>query len=133
LWVKVGQALPPANPYQTGPLLSTDHVAITSTEKSELHKTTGARAIEMEAAGVSAKAQQYNLPFYCIRVITDTAGESLPLDFNQLRDSNGRFSRSKIILAALRRPTVFPKLLNFDKRCKNAAQALGDFIADTRF
>jgi nucleoside phosphorylase len=118
--------------YQTGPLLSTNHVAVTSAEKSELHKT-GARAIEMEAAGVSAKAQQYNLPFYCIRVVTDTAGESLPLDFNQMRDAHGRFSRSKIIFATLRRPALFPKLLNFDKRCKNAAQALGDFIADTRF
>jgi adenosylhomocysteine nucleosidase len=131
--VKVGQALPPAKPYQTGPLLSTNHVAVTASEKSELHKTTGARAIEMEAAGVEAKAQQYNLPFYCIRVITDTAAESLPLDFNQMRDGNGRFSRSKIIWSALRRPAVFPKLLNFDNRCKNAAQALGDFIADTRF
>jgi nucleoside phosphorylase len=119
-------------PHQ-GPLLSTDHVAITANEKSELHKTTTARAIEMEAAGVSAKAQQYNLPFYCIRVVTDTAGESLPLDFNQMRDAHGRFSRPKIIFAALRRPAVFPKLLNFDKRCKNASQALGDFIADTRF
>jgi adenosylhomocysteine nucleosidase len=119
--------------YQTGALLSTDHVAITSTEKSELHKTTGARAIEMEAAGVAAQAQQNNLPFYCIRVITDTAAESLPLDFNKFRDANGRFSRSKIIFAALRRPALFPRLLSFDKRCKNAAQALGDFLADTRF
>ena len=131
--VKVGQALPLAKLYQSGPLLSTDHVAVTASEKSELRKSTTARVIEMEAAGVSVKAQQYNLPFYCIRVITDTAGESLPLDFNQMRDDNGRFSRSKIIFAALRRPTVFPKLLNFNKRCKNAAQALGDFIADTRF
>lgn len=118
--------------YQTGLLISIDHVAVTSAEKSELHQS-GARAIEMEAAGVSAKAQQYNLPFYCIRVVTDTAGENLPLDFNEMRDANGRFSRSKIIWAALRRPALFPKLLNFDLRCKNAAQALGDFIADTRF
>jgi adenosylhomocysteine nucleosidase len=118
-------------PHQ-GPLISTDHVASTASEKSELHQT-GARAIEMEAAGVATKAQQVNLPFYCIRVVTDTAVESLPLDFNQMRDADGRFSRSKIIWAALRRPALFPKLLNFNKRCKNAAQALGDFIADTRF
>ncbi len=118
--------------YETGLLFSTDHVAITAKEKSELHQT-GARVIEMEAAGVAAKAQEHNLPFYCIRVVTDTAGETLPLDFNQMRDANGRFSRSKIIFAAMRRPALFLKLLNFDKRCKNAAQALGDFIADTRF
>jgi hypothetical protein len=87
----------------------------------------------MEAAGVAAKAKEYNLPFYCIRVVTDTAGESFPLDFNQMRDANGRFSRSKILAAAFRKPTVFPKLLKFDKTSKDASQALGDFIADTRF
>ena len=87
----------------------------------------------MEAAAVAQKAQEYNLPFYCIRVVTDTADESLPLDFNRMRDSDGRFSRSKIVAAAFRKPMVFPKLLKFNKRCKAAADALGDFIADTRF
>ena len=119
-------------PYQTGKLLSLDRVASTTTEKSELHKTT-ASAIEMEAAAVSQKAREYNLPFYCIRVVTDTATESFPLDFNRLRDSNGRFSRTKILAAAFRQPSVFPGLLKLNKRSKQAAQALGDFIADTRF
>jgi adenosylhomocysteine nucleosidase len=120
------------HPHQTGTLLSIDHVAVTSAEKSQLHQT-GAAAIDMEAAAVAAKAKEYNLPFYCIRVVTDTADESLPLDFNSMRDSNGRFSRSKILAAAFRHPTVFPKLLKLNKRCKDASQALGDFIADTRF
>ena len=119
-------------PYKTGQLLSLDRVASTSAEKSELRKQ-GAAAIEMEAAAVSQKAREYNLPFYCIRVVTDTATESFPLDFNRLRDTNGRFSRTKILAAAFRRPTVFPGLLKLNKRSKQAAQALGDFIADTRF
>jgi hypothetical protein len=57
----------------------------------------------------------------------------MPLDFNAMRDSSGRFSRSKIVAAAFRSPTVFPKLIKLNKTCKNASQALGDFIADTRF
>ena len=119
-------------PHQVGKLLSIDHVAVTASEKSELRQT-GASAIEMEAAGVAAKAKEYNLAFYCIRVVTDTAGESLPLDFNTIRDANGRFSRTKILAAAFRNPAVFPKLLKLNKRCKDASYALGDFIADTRF
>jgi len=114
-------------------LLSIDRVAATASEKSELHATTGAAAIEMEAAAVAEKARAYNLPFYCIRVVTDTAKESFPLDFNHMRDASGRFSRTKIVAAALRRPNVFPKLIELNKRCKLAAEALGDFIADTRF
>jgi adenosylhomocysteine nucleosidase len=132
--VGLGQALPVANlaPHQSGTLLSVNRVAVTSTEKSQLHQT-GAAAIEMEAAGVAAKAQEYNLPFYCIRVVTDTAAESFPLDFNQMRDASGRFSRPKILAAAFRNPSVFPKLLKFNKISKHASQALGDFLADTRF
>jgi adenosylhomocysteine nucleosidase len=114
-------------------LLSIDRVASTVAEKRELYATTGAAAIEMEAAAVAEKAKEYNLPFYCIRVVTDTATESFPLDFNRMRDANGRFSRTKIVAAALRRPSIFPKLIELNKRCKLAAEALGDFIADTRF
>jgi adenosylhomocysteine nucleosidase len=119
-------------PYQTGKLLSLDRVASTTAEKTELRKTT-ASAIEMEAAAVLQKAREYNLPFYCIRAVTDTATESFPLDFNRLRDTNGRFSRTKILAAAFRQPSVFPSLLKLNKRSKQAAQVLGDFIADTRF
>ena len=118
---------------RSGTLLSIDRVASTVAEKRELYATTGAAAIEMEAAGVAQKAREYDLPFYCIRVVTDSATESFPLDFNRMRDANGRFSRTKIVLAALRRPRVFPKLIELNKRCKLASEALGDFIADTRF
>jgi adenosylhomocysteine nucleosidase len=118
--------------YQTGRLASQDRVASTAAEKSELHQT-GASAVEMEASAVAAQAAEHNLPFYCIRVVSDTAGESLPLDFNQMRDASGRFSTAKILTAALRRPSVFPGLIELNKRSKAAAQALGDFLADTRF
>jgi adenosylhomocysteine nucleosidase len=117
---------------KTGSLLSLDRVATTIAEKSELRKT-GAAAIEMEAAGVAAKAAEWNIPFYCIRVVTDTATESFPLDFNRLRDADGRFSRSKIVGAALRQPSVFPELMKLNSRCKLASKALGDFVASCRF
>jgi adenosylhomocysteine nucleosidase len=119
-------------PHQTGKLLSMDRVASSAAEKAELRKT-GCGAVEMEAAGVAAKAGEWNLPFYCIRVVTDTAAESFPLDFNRMRDSAGRFNRAKILGAALRRPTVFPELMKLNRRSKDAAKALGDFVASCRF
>jgi len=118
--------------YKTGRLLSIDHVASTAAEKNELRQT-GADAVEMEAAAVAAKAKEWNLPFYAIRVVTDTAAESFPLDFNRMREADGRFDRARIIANALRRPVViFPELLKLNKRCKSAAKALGEFIADSR-
>jgi adenosylhomocysteine nucleosidase len=119
-------------PVKNGTLLSQDFVASTAAEKSELRKT-GAAAIEMEAGAVAQKAQEYNLPFYCIRVVSDTADESLPLDFNQMRDGSGRFSVTKILTAAILRPAVFPSLMKLNKNSKAASQALGDFLAGTRF
>jgi adenosylhomocysteine nucleosidase len=114
---------------KTGKLLSIDRVASTAAEKAELRQT-GADAVEMEAACVAQKAIEYNLPFYCVRVVTDTAHENLPLDFNLMRDSSGRFSTMKILAAGFR---ALPGLLKLNKRSKAAAQALGDFLAGTRF
>jgi adenosylhomocysteine nucleosidase len=122
----------PAGSARTGKLLSLDRVVSTVREKAELRKT-GAQAVEMEAAAVANRAQDWSIPFYAIRVVTDTAAQSFPLDFNGMRDAQGRFSRAKILGAAFRRPAVFPELLRLNRTCKVAAQALGDFIADTRF
>jgi adenosylhomocysteine nucleosidase len=116
-----------------GKLLSIDRVVSTAAEKADLRQT-GADAVEMEAAAVALKAAEWNIPFYCVRVVTDTSAESFPLDFNRLRDADGRFSRTRIMAAALRRPgSVLPELLKLNKRCKDASQALGDFLVDASF
>jgi len=118
---------------RTGKLLSIDRVVSTAAEKADLRQT-GADAVEMEAAAVAEKAAEWNIPFYCIRVVTDTSAENFPLDFNRMRDADGRFSRMKILGAALRRPgAVLPELLKLNRRCKDASQALGDFIVDASF
>jgi len=117
---------------RTGKLLSIDRVVSTVAEKADLHRT-GADAVEMEAGAVATKAAEWNLPFYCVRVVTDTAAECFPLDFNRMRDARGRFSRSKILAAALRRPVIFPELMKLNRRSKDAAKALGDFVASCRF
>jgi len=131
----VGPALQPASqkPFKMGKLLSINRVVSTAGEKSELGKA-GADAVEMEAAVVAERAKRYNVPFYAVRVATDTFDESFPLDFNLMRSEDGHFSRAKIFAAALRRPVaVFPELMKLNKTTKRAAQALGDFLADARF
>lgn len=121
-----------SRPFKTGKLLSIDRVVSTAAEKSVFAKD--ADAVEMEAAAVADRAKQYHVPFYAVRVVTDTCQESFPLNFNQMRGDDGRFSRIKILAAALVRPaTVFPELIKLNKRTKRASQALGDFLADARF
>jgi len=113
-------------------LLSLDRVVSTAAEKSELRET-GADVVEMEAGAVARKAREWSIPFFAIKVVTDRADESFPLDFNRMLRTDGRFNLVRILAAACRNPKLFPALLQLDKRTKSAAEALGDFIADTRF
>ncbi len=59
-----------------GVVLSQDRIAGNLEEKQELFAKTGARAVEMEAAGVAARSKRAGLPFHCIKVISDGATES---------------------------------------------------------
>jgi adenosylhomocysteine nucleosidase len=115
-------------------LVTLDRVAVTAAEKGYLRAKTGAAAVDMEAAAVGRRASEWGVPFYCIRAVSDTALEDLPLDFNRYRDGAGRFNRSRIALAALARPfRTVPGLLRLDRNCKLAAEALGEFLVDCRF
>jgi len=114
-----------------GDVVSVDRVAITVREKCDLRAATGAAVVEMESAAVAEKARKWNVPFGCVRVVSDAAGEDLPLDFNQYRDADGRFERTRIALAALGRPfTVLPGLVRLDRHCRRAAERLGEFLAN---
>jgi adenosylhomocysteine nucleosidase len=115
-------------------IYSTDHVVVTAAEKRALRNKTGAAAVDMESAAVAAKASEWGVPFHCVRAVSDIASDDLPLDFNLYRDSEGRFGRTRIALAALARPfSAVPGLLRLDHNCRLAAEALGDFFANSRF
>ena len=121
-----------ARPHRSGVLASIDRVAQTAEEKAQLRER-GASAVEMEAAGVAAKAAELSLPFYCVRSITDLADESFLTDFNAALRSDGRFDTMRIIAASCRRPRLLPELLCLRRRCHTAAHTLGEFLADCRF
>lgn len=120
-------------PFHAGVLASIGHVAQTAEEKSELRQQ-GASAVEMEAAGVAAKAEELGVPFCCIKSVTDLASESFHLDLNAALRSDGRFDTMRLIAASCRRPlTVLPELLRLGKRSRTASRTLGEFIGDCRF
>lgn len=119
--------------HSVGAVASTDRVASTVSDKRSLRET-GADVVEMEAAAVARIASKQGIPFYCIKSVSDTATDDLILDFNHLRDKAGRFSRPRIIAAALKRPLRrIPALLKLDRHTRAAAESLGEFLADCRF
>jgi hypothetical protein len=88
----------------------------------------------MEAAGVAERASAHNLPFYCVKVVTDLAGEDMANDFNSALRPDGHFATMDILRSSLRQPLVrIPELIRLRKRCARSALLLGEFIADCRF
>lgn len=116
-----------------GTLASIDHVAQTAAEK-KLLRASGASAVEMEAAGVARSATDYGIPFFCVRSVTDTAGQSFVTDFNKALLSDGHFGTIRILTSALRsRGKAFPELFRLRNSCHIASHTLGEFIAGCRF
>jgi adenosylhomocysteine nucleosidase len=121
-------------PASAGELVTTDRVITTAGEKRDLRASTGARAVDMEAATVADCARRAGLPFHCVRVVSDAAGEDLPLDLNRTRGSSGRFSTSKILAAALRKPiTRVPALIALARNSAKASETLGAYLAGCEF
>ncbi len=119
--------------FTCGPVVSIDHVAQTAGEKKEL-RASGAIAVEMEAAGMAPKVREYEVRFFCIRSVSDLAGEGFSVDFNSVVRPDGRFDVARILLAAVSKPwTRVPELLRLRSRCRKASETLGDFVASCRF
>ncbi len=128
----------PAGAYRTstpnaqGELATSERFAATLEEKRSL-RAAGAGAVDMEAALVAAAAAAREAPFHAIRAVMDRAEESFTLDFNKLRDGDGRFHRGRIAVAALAHPfRGIPELLRIERQGRKAARALGDFFAACR-
>jgi adenosylhomocysteine nucleosidase len=110
-----------------GVVVSIDRVAGTTEEKARLREL-GADIVEMEAAGVAKKANQLGLPFFCIKAVSDSFDEPMPIDMNQMRSPEGRFGRGKIGNYAITHPQILPALLRLKRRADDAAVALGGFL-----
>ncbi len=118
------------NPTQ-GLLVTQNRIANNSSEKHQL-AALGAVAVDMEAAGVAARALRAGLPFSCIKVVSDRLDESFGLDLNKMRTIEGRIARGKIVFYTLTHPSLVPKLFSLNRRVKDASHQLGDFLVSCR-
>ena len=63
-----------------------------------------------------------------VRVISDTADETMPLDFNTLTTSDMKMDYAKLVLALLRVPGKLPALLRLQRQTQAAARVLALFL-----
>ncbi|HEY7208923.1 MAG TPA: hypothetical protein VH477_01520 [Bryobacteraceae bacterium] len=117
--------------FAVGPVLSQNCIANDIMQKQAL-LSHGAIAVDMEAAGVAARARRAGLPFACIKVVSDRADESFPFDLNGMRTPEGRIARGKIVVHTLGHPRDLPALLKWKRRAEDAARVLGEFLVNSR-
>jgi adenosylhomocysteine nucleosidase len=99
-------------------------VAVSAAEKSELRRTTGADAVEMESSVIRTLCRERGIPSVTLRVISDTAHEDLPLDFNALMTADQKISIPKLAGALVKSPRSVPRLLELQRNTRLAARRL---------
>ena len=106
----------------------TDRIATTAKEKKKLREETGAEAAEMESGAVQALCRERGVPCVTLRVISDTADEDLPLDFNNFLKEDKSLDMSKLMMAVAKAPWKMGALMELQKNTKLAAQRLAEVL-----
>jgi adenosylhomocysteine nucleosidase len=101
-----------------------DSIATTVAEKKRLRDKTSADAVEMESAGIRIVCSERGIPCGIVRVISDTANEDLPLDFNTLAKPDKSLDFGKLVLAMAKAPWKIGALMQLQKKTNFAAKQL---------
>jgi adenosylhomocysteine nucleosidase len=101
-----------------------DRIATTVAEKQKLRAETGADVVEMESAAIHAVCAGRGIPCITVRVISDTAHEDLPLDFNALSKPDKSLDFGKLAWAIARSPGKIGALMALQKKTSFAAGQL---------
>jgi adenosylhomocysteine nucleosidase len=109
--------------FQLGKLLTVSRTIADPEEKLGLGKKHDAMAVDMETAIVAKMCSQHNIPFGCVRAISDDVHTSLSADVDYVI-VNGRVSAWRLATRLLRRPWFAAELWRLAKHTRLAADRL---------
>jgi adenosylhomocysteine nucleosidase len=98
-------------------------------EKQRLAGTYGAALVDMEAAAVARLAAMREIPFYCVKGVSDSLHERLP-DLNSFIAPNGQFQTGRFVLFAALRPIYWPSLVRMGENSRRASQRIAESLLD---
>jgi len=113
-----------SEPIVAGSIFSSARVLITPDEKEKCRSGTRADAVDMESKTIRRIAGEQGIPMIALRAISDTAHETLPLDFNQFMTPQGGMRFGRLIVHLMLHSGKIPSLIRFQKRVNIAAREL---------
>ncbi len=119
----LGAALPAAI---RAPIAGQDTIAAGIAGKAELRRTTGAAVVDMESHIAARVARRHGAPFAAIRVISDTADETLPPAALVGMRPDGGIALGAVLASLARRPAQLPALIRTGRHAGLAHRTLRD-------
>jgi adenosylhomocysteine nucleosidase len=118
------------------PIAHAHEVLMTPAEKAEVLTQTGASVADMESYAVAETADAHGLPFTTVRVVADTAHDTLPPVVLSSTTAEGGVDVVKSVLGAITHPGQIPGLIQLGRRTRIAQvemRRLADFGLPRRF
>jgi adenosylhomocysteine nucleosidase len=109
--------------------VSLPRIATTAAEKKQLRAETGAAVVEMESGAILAVCRESRIPCAMVRVISDTADEDLPLDFNKLVNAETKLNYAKLVWAIIKVPRKIGALIELHRKTSTAAHKLAEALS----
>jgi adenosylhomocysteine nucleosidase len=108
-----------------GPLLTSQELVCAATLKSRLFHDTAAMAVDMESAAVGVVARLHGVPFMALRVVADTAADTLPVVLQGAIGADRTDALSWLSwLSLVRAPASWPALIQLGRRYGSARRML---------
>jgi adenosylhomocysteine nucleosidase len=120
---RVAAAVSPLRAVSAGNLLTSTRAIDTPSGKSTAFHETGAAAVDMESAAVAAIASHHNLPFIAVRVIVDTAADTLPRAVVNASRA-GHLAVGRLIAGLIVAPGEIAALIRLAQRYRIAMRSL---------
>jgi len=120
---RVAGALAEVRPIVCGKLLTSTRIIASVSEKAAAFVETGAVAVDMESLAVAQAAAAHRLPFLTVRVIVDTATDTLPSAVMLSNDASG-LHIWRLIRALSAAPADIVGVIRLARRYRIASRSL---------
>ena len=109
--------------------LATSPKVADASEKRRLASTYSAALVDMEAAAIARLAQMREIPFYCVKGVSDGFHDKLP-DFNRFIRPNGQFDMARMVLFSILRPWYWPSLVRMGENSSKASLSIRESLLE---